>query len=396
MHSSRRAGLVRSAGTILLLAASLLAVPRPVAAQTRADSAAVLLEAARRFELERRGEVAGALYEMILQRFGDTPAAATVRSLRESGVASMDRSGRTELLVWGTTYGFWLGVAAPLIFESESAQAYGLGLLAGGPAGFLAARAYARDRPVTVGQARAITWGGTWGTWQGFGIVEALDIGTSLEDCPPGPEPCFEDDDFDGTQELVAGMVIGGLTGIATGALLARKPITAGTGATVSLGSLWGTGYGASLGYLAGLRDDDLLIATLLAGNGALIASAFGQRRWQLTESRARLISIAGAVGALGGLGITLITRMDDPDGAVLLTTLTATGGLVFGALRTRDMDGFGPEGRRAPGDRGSGALLELREGVLGFGAPMLQPRLLQAGNRRVRGVYVPVFTTRF
>lgn len=390
------AGLLRLATACLVAAAALLH-PADTAAQTRADSAAVLLDAARRFELERRGDIAGALYEMILLRYGDTPAADAVRGLRASGDASLDRSGRTELLVWSTTYGFWLGAAFPLMLDADDPEAYGLGLLVGGPAGFLAARAYTRNRPISGGQARAITWGGIWGTWQGLGIVEALDIGEGevREFCPPSGEPCFGEVDADNGTEIVAGMVIGGVGGIVAGALLARKPISQGTGATVSLGSLWGTGYGASIGYLAGLRDDELLLAALIGGNTALVGSAIGQRTWQLTESRARLISIAGLAGALAGLGLALLTNVDDDETAVLLPTLGGTAGLIFGVARTRGMDrpsGMGGE-EQPPG---AGALLEVRAGRLGIGTPAPQPYLLRGGTRSSVAVYLPVLNARF
>src|SRR5690606_358837 len=153
--------------------------------------------------------------------YGDTPAAAAVRARSENGRIVLDRSGRTELLVWGTTYGLWLGVAFPLMFDADGPEAYGIGLLAGAPAGFFSARAYTSDRTITSGQARAITWGGTYGTWQGLGLVALLDIGESTHSvCPPG-EPCYVTEYDDNNEELVAGAVLGGLAGIATGALLA-------------------------------------------------------------------------------------------------------------------------------------------------------------------------------
>src|SRR5690606_20240382 len=98
----------------------------PAQAQSRADSAAVLLDSARRFEQESRAEVASALYSLILQRYGDTPAAAAVRARSREGRVILDRSGRTELLVWGTTYGLWLGVAVPLILDADGPEAYGI------------------------------------------------------------------------------------------------------------------------------------------------------------------------------------------------------------------------------------------------------------------------------
>lgn len=382
---------LRRLAIVAFLFATIAAAPEPVAAQTRADSAAVLLDAARRFEEERRAEVASALFTLILSRYGDTPAAAAVRARSESGRAVLDRSGRTELLVWGTTYGLWLGVAFPLMLDADGPEAYGIGLLAGAPAGFFAARAYTNNRTITSGQARAITWGGTYGTWQGLGLVALLDIGESTTFCPPD-EPCYVAEYDDNTEELVAGAVVGGLAGIATGALLARKPISAGTAATVSLGSMWGTGYGAALAYLLDAEGDDVLLSALLGGNAALVGTALGQRNWQLTESRARLISLAGIVGGLAGVGIDLIAGADDEKTSVLLPTIGATAGLAFGAFATRSRDVDPNE----PGDAGRDALLEVRDGNLRLGGAMPVPVALQADRRTVAGVYLPVFSARF
>ncbi len=382
---------------VALLLAAIATGARPAQAQSRADSAAVLLDAAQRFEQDRRADVASALYTLILQRYGDTPAAALVRQRSRDGRVVLDRSGRTELLVWGTTYGMWLGVAVPLMFDADSPEAYGAGLLAGGPAGFLAARAYTRSREVSAGQARAITWGGTYGTWHGVALVEALDLGANIQtECVPDVGCYTYEGDND--QELIAGAVVGGLAGIATGAVLARKPISAGTAATVSLGSLWGIGYGAALAYLAGTEDDGVLWAALAGGNAALIGTAIGQRRWQLSESRARLISIAGLAGGLAGVGIDLIARVDDDRTAVLLPTLGATAGLAFGVLATRSDAPPVPGGGSEPrgDDALEGALLQVRDGSLEVGAPVISPRVLHAGNRRVAAVYLPVFSARF
>ncbi|HEU5209835.1 MAG TPA: hypothetical protein VFU06_10505 [Longimicrobiales bacterium] len=384
--------VVRTLAIAALLCAAIAVSARPAQAQTRADSAAVLLDAARRFEQERRSEVASALYSLILQRYGDTPAAAAIRARSQDGRIVLDRSGRTELLVWGTLYGLWLGVATPLMVDTDNAEAYGIGLLAGGPAGFLAARAYTGRREVTTGQARAITWGGTYGTWQGIALVELLDLGESTSSvCPPG-EPCYEVEYDDNTTEIVAGAVVGGLAGITTGALLARKPISAGTAATVSLGSMWGTGYGAALSYIAGAEADGVLLAAMLGGNVALAGSALGQRNWQLTESRARLISLAGIVGGLAGVGVDLVASVDDDKMATLIPTIGATAGLVFGVLATRSRETG--DDLRDPGP--DGALLEVRDGRLGVGAALPVPRALQDGNRTVAGVYLPVFSARF
>ena len=67
-----------------------------------------------------------------------------------------------ELQVFGTLYGSWLGIAVPAAFGAEGPEAYGAGLLIGGPGGLVGSRAMQRARPMSEGQARAISWGGIW------------------------------------------------------------------------------------------------------------------------------------------------------------------------------------------------------------------------------------------
>jgi hypothetical protein len=258
-----------------LLIVTLVAVAAVVAgadalrAQTRADSAAVLLHAAEQLRLRGETAAARAVLEYLERQYAGTAAAAEVERLRlamRRGPVT-ERSGRTELMVWGSSYGAWLGIAVPLMADADGPEAYGVGLLLGAPAGFLAARAYANATQLTEGQARAITFGGSWGTWQGFGWAEALDIGNRRED------GCVPNEFYDCTEAhvptRVAMGVLGGLTGIASGAILARKPITVGTAAAVSTSALWGTWFGWGLSFIGGLEEDALLASTLLSGKTA-------------------------------------------------------------------------------------------------------------------------------
>jgi hypothetical protein len=173
---------------------------------------------------------------MILDRFGGTPAADRARGMiGERTGARSTSGGRVELQVFSTLYGLWLGVAVPAAFGAEGSEAYGIGLLIGGPAGFLTGLGLARSRDLTSGQARAITYGGLWGTWQGFGWTEVLDLGEGLT-CDL--DLCVNDG---GPEERFAGMVLGGLAGIGLGVLLSGRPITDGVATSATLGSLWGT-----------------------------------------------------------------------------------------------------------------------------------------------------------
>jgi len=351
---------------LILVALSLsFAMPRAAAAQTRADSAAVLLETASRFEARGRLDVADALYEHILERFGDTAAAVEVRRIRAAMPADRAaRSGRVELQVWGTLYGLWLGVAVPLIADADGPEPYGLGLLLGGPAGFFASRAYARSRGISEGQARAITFGGTWGTWQGFGWGEVFDVGGGGDE----------------TQEYVASMVAGGLTGIVTGAILARNPIPAGTATAVSFGALWGTWFGVAAGVVADLDGDDLLAATLVGGNAGLITTAFIAPGWEMSRNRARLISIAGVLGGVAGAGVALLLQPDDEKVAILLPTVGSIAGLAIGATTTSDYDRGGASGGGGSGD--GAALIDVRGGRVSIGSALPQPTLVRADDR--------------
>ncbi|MGM0670003.1 MAG: hypothetical protein ACQET1_09815 [Gemmatimonadota bacterium] len=110
---------------------------------------------------------------------------------------------------------------------------------------------------------------------------------------------CYREDP-DGS-DVLKSMVVGGLAGIAGGALLARKPISSGMATTVNFGGLWRSWFGVAGGILLNQEDDTVLATTLLAGNAGLISAAAFNRSWNLSHSRARLISIGGVTGSLGG-----------------------------------------------------------------------------------------------
>ena len=125
------------------------AAPQRLDAQiTPADSAGVLVGVAIRLQNEGRIDQAMTLLRVVRDRYPDTPAAAdAIRLLAEGRRADNDQSGRTELLVFGTTYGVALGIGIPIALKADDPESYGLGLLVGAPAGFLAARMYSLPAP---------------------------------------------------------------------------------------------------------------------------------------------------------------------------------------------------------------------------------------------------------
>lgn len=371
---------MRSLRSVVLLLAAFVTLgaanASPASAQLApSDSASVLLDAARGFESSGRWDVAAAVYQLIVDRYASTSAAAEARARLAAAPREIAAgSGSVELRVWMTLYGAWLGVAVPGAFGADSSEPYGVGLLLGGPTGFLAGRGLANALDLTEGQARAITLGGTWGTWQGFGWREVFDLGVE-QVCTTDSfgEYCYDFEDS--SEETFAAMIVGGLGGIAIGTLLSQREMTPGTASAVNFASLWGTWFGVAGGMLLDLEDDDLLAATLVGGDVALVAAALLAPRWNVSRSRARLVSIAGVLGGLAGAGVDLLAKPDDDKVAIGIPLAGSILGLGIGMATTR---GRGDDTAALP----DGALLRLRDGRLSFGAPTPTPTLVPSPGR--------------
>jgi hypothetical protein len=376
-----------AAAAITCAVVAAAAPPRVHAQVTPADSAAVIVGVATRLEAEGRIDLARQMLQLVRDRYANTPAAAeAIRLLDQMQRMRKDESGRTELLVFGTTYGAALGIALPVAANSESAEAFGLGLLLGAPAGFLASRAYARSRSLSEGQASAIISGALWGAWQAFGWREVSGIGDG-EECfqidPSLPVECFPTDpDAD---VMAQTMIAGSVVGLGVGAMLSKKNISQGTAATVNFGALWGTWFGTALAILFSQDDSEhgVLTAALLGGNGGLLTGAINNRNWQLSESRARLISIAGVAGLLAGFGVLLIAQPSDLDNtAVILPLGGSIVGLALGATWTRNMP------REAMLDSGASRL--------SFELPTVRPVILEKGRDRIPAIGINLIQARF
>jgi len=334
--------------------AAFAAVPSALSAQvTAADSAAVLLATATAFEAEGERDVAAALYRHIVRRFPGTPAA-------ESALARLDGrvtgGGETELRVWATSYGLWMGVAIPLALESEEPEAYGAGLLLGGPVGYLAAHRFARSRPVSPGQARAISWGGTWGAIQGAGWAIVFDL------------------DDDRIEDRIWSMIAGGAIGTVGGVLASRSEITPGTATAATAGSVWGLWFGVATSVLADAGEDPTVAAAMVTGNIGLVAGALAGNRLPLSRGRTRLISLGGVIGGFAGLGSALIAEVDDEQSAIAFPLVGSIAGLIAGVALTRgedvEDDPYGPDASNF----GAGALVNWTEGALSLSTPLPTP----------------------
>jgi len=344
------------------------ALPAPAVSQiTPADSAAVLLDAARLLESRGRLEAAEALYQLLAERYGTTPSGAAARE-RLSGRSGeqMGQSGRTEMQVWATTFGLWLGVAVPAAFGANESPPYGVGLLLGGPAGLLAGRSLARSA-LSPGQTRAITFGGTWGTWQGFGLAEVLDLG---EDLICDLDVCYTDS---GTEERFAAMVVGGVAGVVAGSLIARRPVGHAVATAANHGALWGTWLGFASATLVDLEGDDELLATLVAGNAGLALGAWAADRSGWSRNRIRMVSVGGVIGGLGGLGIDLIVQGESEKTAVGIALAGSIVGLAIATGTTGGMDAM----LRDDDENRGLALLNVVGGRARLAAPLPLPTLV-------------------
>lgn len=349
----------------------LAALAAPAAAQTRADSAAVLLEAARTLQGEGRGAAARELFRFIERRYPDTPAALEARSrLRALPRQSELGTGRTGFLLFNTLYGAFLGVAVPAAAGADDEAPFGAGLLLGAPLGFFGARAFAARHIRTSGQAGVASFATIWGTWQGLGWQRILDVGDRKVCNEFG---CYTESSS--TAPWVA-MVVGGLAGLGTGwALAATRTVANGTASLVSHSSFWASWFGLAVGRVADLEDDNLLAAVLLAGNAGLLTSLPASQAWQPSPSRIRLITAAGLAGGLAGFGIDLLADVDDDRTALGVAAGASALGLLLGAALTHDRDDL---------DQVSGdvtALVSLRDGV-GLALPLPVPGVVRLSDR--------------
>lgn len=387
-----------------ILGAVIASRPIPATAQEPAppapsvvDSAGVALGLAQHFRAEGKRDLAEALFRLVLDRYPDTPAAraaeAELDALRQ---VRRTAGGTATLAAWGALYGAWLGVALPAALGAEQPSPYGAGILIGVPAGFFAARGYARTANLSSGQARAITWGSLWGAFQAMGWRSVFEIGDRrVVSCDPsGQFPCVEYTQESDRAPFTAA-ILGGVAGIGTAALLARsREMASGTISAVQWGSLWGTWFGVASAALLDIQgEDDALTWTLLGGDIGLLVTAALAPRWNLSAGRPWLVSAAGIAGLAAGAGFDLLFEVDDEQTAILLPMLGSAAGLVAGAALTR------PEDRAADAaDASRGALLEVRGRHLGSGPFTPVPTVLPApgagGQIRWRpGVRIPLLS---
>ena len=136
------------------------------------------------------------------------------------------------------------------------------------------------------------------------------------------------------------------------------------------------------------LEDDKLLSSSLLVGNAGLLAGAWWGSARNITRPRARLISLGGVIGLLGGFGLDLIFTPDDEKVAMAIPLAGSIAGLALGSAVTSDRQqsrsgggagGFGEEGMGITGS----PLLRFSKGKLSVGTPGPFPTLVPVDGPR-------------
>ena len=252
-----------------------------------------------------------------------SPASAQPSSDRVGG-------GETDLTILSTAFGAGLGIAVPLAMGADaSRKLYGAAIVVGAPIGFFGAKAITRSRPVSRGQAVAISWGGYWGGLQGYLLATAMDPaeGGALKSAS--------------TEDAAASVIAGSALGLAGGLLAARQGISYRTANSAMMGSVWGNWFGVASWKLMG-EDRSWSGSALLAlaGNAGLVGGAIVGSRLKLTESQSRWINMSGSVGAVAAGGLERATRGDGEPATFAYALPGSILGLAVGAVLARTRGG--------------------------------------------------------
>ena len=285
-----------------------------------------------KYASEARYDFASALISDLIESYPKTPQAEEAERLKPDisrllttrkalifKGSLIDQSGRTEVLIFSGYYGLWLGIATPVWLEADSPEAFGLGLLLGGPVTLGIGYELTKDASISEGRATMISLGGHLGTWQGigWGIVA----------------------DMDGNQVVGMGELCG-LTGIGAAAYLTTQmDFSEGHAALTSSGLEWGGWFGLVFAMMANHEEDELLTDMLLGSNIAILGTGLATKDVKMSEGRVRLISLGGVIGAVTGFGVDLIARVDESSTGFAIAGAGSLAGLIAATNLTRNYD---------------------------------------------------------
>jgi len=242
-----------------------------------------------------------------------------------------DRRARTMLIGWGGLLGLTVGLAlgGP---DDDSADGGGGGaaLLGIVGAGATAGLAYylTRKRKLTAGQSAAIMSAGTWGAYNIGLLTDTFKTqGTS-------------------TNDVFAGLAVGGVLGVAAGAAYALKykPTQNEVAVINSFG-----GYGTLAGFMLGLAMDPpeteaYSVNGMLGSIGGLAVGMFAAKKLKVSRSRMLRVDLGAGLGTAAAWALFYPLISDDSTRSDEQTTgfvsvLSGIGGAYAAWYLTRKMD---------------------------------------------------------
>ncbi len=249
------------------------------------------------------------------------------------GVSEDDQAdgGRTNFIITSTIASLYTGVVLVDLSDTDDVKASTL-IVMGATAGGLVGSIYAsRGRTMTGGMADA------------YGLGLSLGVGNSL--LLGEPLGLFDGGSTEKPQLVVLGAAWGGA---AVGLILADRirPTRAQVSVTSTIGAMGvvSTMLGFAIVQPDDLSGDSFLTITALGLDASIAAGAgfAGKLDWSL--SRARLVGLSAFLGALAGVGTSILVLDDNGDGdqqariAASLTLAGLWGGFALGTRLTNDM----------------------------------------------------------
>lgn len=296
------------------------------------NEAEIIYRLAVKYASQTRYDVASRLFEDLVKEYPETAAAQRTdkmsfeiqrlavdrKALFYKG-SLLDHSGRTELLIFSGYYGLWLGIATPIVFETESAQVYAAGLILGGPLALVTTLKATHDANMSRARATMLILGGHWGTWQGLGWAGVAEL--------------------DGSQVVGYGELAGLLSIGAASYITGKYDFSEGHAALTSTGLEWGAWLGLVFAMLANHEEKDILRDMLIGSDLCILASGLTTQNVQMSKNRVRLINLAGVLGAMLGFGIDLFAEVDDGSAVFAIAGLGSLAGAYAGFQWTRNYD---------------------------------------------------------
>ena len=232
--------------------------------------------------------------------------------------ALLDRSGRTDLLIFAGYYGVWLGIGTPVALDADAPGEYALGLLTIPPLALATAHFATRNRGFTDADAMLVTLGGHFGTWQGIGWANVADM--------------------ERNEDVVGAGILAGLGGIGTSVLLVHAAdLRDGHTSLMDAGMYWGAGLGLLAGVWSDQDDDDLLTAALIGSDAGVVAAGLFGKDTTLTPRRIRLANLGGVVGGILGAGVLLLAETEDEKAAAGIIAVGSVSGAAAALHWTKD-----------------------------------------------------------